>query len=707
MLFRSFLRLLAPFTFVMSRLKYAQKFILTSILFAVPLVLVLGLWLQAVQSDIGFAREERKGVTAIQSVMPLLLKFQQHGALVEAYINGDETAKAQIAANEQEIEKQISSAGTDIAETGFSRTAAALQALKPEWEKLQADTQQLTLEESLSRHTGIIGKAGKLIKDTADESKLTLDPELDSFYMMDIMVNRAPDLIELTGRVLGMGNQLLIRNQISEAEKMDVNVIKSQMETAGEGIQTSLLHIYDSNTAWKSELDQSGNQSLASTKAFVSLINDKLIKDTQLSMKPEEFYPEGLKTVNDIASLFAADSDTLFNLLSGRISHLENSRNTILAITLAAAVLIVLFYIAFYRNVKVTVQLIQGKASKMAAGDFSGKLTVASKDELADIGTSFNLINDSLNELLRRNQDLSEQLTASSEELTAVSTESAQAMEHIAKAIQSVSDGNEIQNRASGEISGALTEMAIGVQRIAENAGEVVGSAAHAVQNAEEGARQLKAAVDQMRTIQSSVIDSGKVIGQLGELSEQIDFIVAAIVNISSQTQLLSLNANIEAARAGEHGRGFMVVASEVSKLAEQTTTSVKSISEVIGHIRGLVDQSIQSVEVTSREADNGLKSIHAANGSIDTIMGAIQLVTEQIQEVSAAAEEMSASSQQVSASVSEVAAISRQNAGEAETIAAGAQQQLASMQEIQASAATLSSNALQLQDDLGRFTLE
>ncbi len=279
-------------------------------------------------------------------------------------------------------------------------------------------------------------------------------------------------------------------------------------------------------------------------------------------------------------------------------------------------------------------------------------------------------------------------------------------MRQVADAVQTVAEGSETQRRMTEDTALAMNEMAIGISRIAESSASVAESAAETTQRAETGDRELSAAVHQMRSIRESVNQSTGSVTRLDAHSQQIDEIVSSIKAIARQTQLLSLNANIEAARAGEHGRGFAVVASEVGKLAEQTQTSVETISLRIGDIRGLIGETVDLMRRTDSETEEGLAFIDRASHAIGEIGQSARIVNDQVQEISAASQQISAGVEEVTASVSEVARVALHSAEESQTMAAAAQQQLAALEEIGAASKDLSDMSGGLQEDLGFFKL-
>ncbi|TDV63428.1 methyl-accepting chemotaxis sensory transducer with Pas/Pac sensor [Pseudomonas sp. LP_7_YM] len=134
---------------------------------------------------------------------------------------------------------------------------------------------------------------------------------------------------------------------------------------------------------------------------------------------------------------------------------------------------------------------------------------------------------------------------------------------------------------------------------------------------AEQGTQVIQQAAGEMREISRNIEDSSRVIGLLGERSEQITAIVNTIRSIADQTNLLALNAAIEAARAGDQGRGFAVVADEVRQLAGRTSRSTEEISGMIQLIQNETRQAIVSMDNTRSNAARGVELANQAGASI------------------------------------------------------------------------------------------
>ncbi len=134
---------------------------------------------------------------------------------------------------------------------------------------------------------------------------------------------------------------------------------------------------------------------------------------------------------------------------------------------------------------------------------------------------------------------------------------------------------------------------------------------------AEHGTQVIHETATEMRRIAENIGASARLVGQLGDRSEQITAIVNTIRGIADQTNLLALNAAIEAARAGDQGRGFAVVADEVRQLAGRTSRSTAEIAEMIGMILSETRDAVASMSATQEGAQRGVNLADQAGSVI------------------------------------------------------------------------------------------
>lgn len=180
----------------------------------------------------------------------------------------------------------------------------------------------------------------------------------------------------------------------------------------------------------------------------------------------------------------------------------------------------------------------------------------------------------------------SEGISASSEELSATVEEFYSMIQSIDGEIKNIAVAAQETSAISEEINASVEEINSNVERLSNKAGEGSENSNSFKKRAAKIERDSKESIDRVKDIYNDKEKNIVKSIEEGSIVEKIIVMVNTIKNISKETNLLSLNAAIEAARAGEYGKGFVVVAEEVGKLANQSADAVKEVEDVINRVK-------------------------------------------------------------------------------------------------------------------------
>ncbi|MFD0698871.1 methyl-accepting chemotaxis protein [Paenibacillus sp. GCM10027628] len=425
----------------------------------------------------------------------------------------------------------------------------------------------------------------------------------------------------------------------------------------------------------------------ATNKNIATLEPDQLEKDAQIQLSKEQLAQDNgsFTTKDDHLVAYYKSNVSGWNLVgdipvSSLVKDAKQIFNYTLLIALFAAIAAVLIGLFVARMIGRPLINLRNLMQQGAKGKLTVRANYTTQDEIGQLGASFDMMMQQITSLVQQTSASAQQVFETATELTNSSKVTATAAREIAVATDEISNGAAGLATESEKGNELTQHIGFQMKNVIEANLEMGTAAADVQSSSEQGTKYMTELIGKTNLTEEMIRSMVDKVDNLKDSTRSIRKILDVLNNMTKQTNILSLNATIEAARAGAAGKGFMVVADEIRKLADQSRQSIDVVGQITETIQKEIDETVKVLSNATpifqeqiqavKEADTIFKQVTSHMGgfidqlstvsdSISTLEQSQVVLSDAMTNVSAVAEESLATSEEVASLSSEQLSIS------------------------------------------------
>ena len=437
----------------------------------------------------------------------------------------------------------------------------------------------------------------------------------------------------------------------------------------------------------------------------IQLINNDAFAESRSELKQIGMFYEPASAT--LVELMEISENAIEELHNQSTTVFETSQYIVVIVIIVAAILSIVIGTVMGRSIGTPLKEVVSQMQSVASGDLTGEsVRVKRKDELGQLLHATNQMRDSIKEVLGEIKSATVRVAEQSDFLMNSASDVKEGSQQIAITMEELSRGAESQADNASSINESMEQYVQTVDQTTLTTQTSVSQADQVMVLTHKGSESMKNSVEYMNDIFVIVKDAVNRVQLLNEETKEISQLVDVIEDIAEQTNLLSLNAAIEAARAGEHGKGFAVVADEVRKLAEQVSTSIGQITEIVLRIQSESTVVTRALESGFDQVNRGSEQINQTGQLFNEMNQAYHNVSKSLQNIVGNLDKMVGSSHDIQHSIEEVASLSEESAAGIEESAASSEESVQSIEKVSDAAIELKQLAETLDQRVNHFTL-
>jgi diguanylate cyclase (GGDEF)-like protein/PAS domain S-box-containing protein len=403
-------RIFSPAIFMLNRLNYTRKFTLLWVVSLIAIAVVVYSLFVNLDRIIKPSEQRLEGLTLIEPITRTTQALQLHRGLSVALLGGNASMRDARAEQGQVVTEAI---GTLEAQLPPRLTGTKeYRHIKAEWARLQTQGLEWTAAENLATHTLLIGDLQFFEQRVSEEHLLIIDTDIAAYYLIDITTNRLTRVLEQLGRLRAYGTNALHKKRLSEDQRVELRVMVAGVDDALRHFNLGIDSVGRHNPAIHGALQAASRDIGSSVRLITELVSADILSG-RFTLPPETFLNAATEQIDrSYARLYDVLLPMARNLAQANIDRAKKELFASVGISLLVFLLAVYLSVSVYYAIVSSIRAITRSAHIFASGDLNMRIKLDSRDELSQVGDSFNEMADGFKALLETNREDEERLRA-------------------------------------------------------------------------------------------------------------------------------------------------------------------------------------------------------------------------------------------------------------------------------------------------------
>jgi twitching motility protein PilJ len=625
-----------------------QKLLLIAGAFTLPVIVAVGLLIGEQNARINVVLGELQGVSylrPIQDLQDMLQTYRLHATnAAQGDINAARERDATVVAIDRLIEALEAVDRRHGEEMGVSGEIATI---RREWERVKSEIGGANVLSMLAIIADLLeNHLEPLYITVADNSNLTFDPALEISYLVQFAVRDLPPGVGRVGALRTVGRTVVADGVITPEERRTLDTTYTRAVDAANRKFASIDRARRASPYVDARLTEVDEAARAAVFGLIDAFGANIVnvETPRLTFEQASAYTNPRPLQKRLGEVVL---DTIESLLVQRVARLQQGQLVSLVMLALALALTFALVGTVTRRIVTPIGQLFSASQKLATGDLSMQVEVASLDEVGQLSAVFNeavvqlreasnrqaleiersrALQGNIAEFLNVAMDIAdgdltkrgavtedvlgnvidainlmvEELGATLQQVQRAAFDVDIRSDNMLQATENIAEQAQAQLVEAQRVREVIASVANAIQVMADNAAQSARAAERTLEASEKGQLAVSETLEGMQDIQHEVESVARSVVELSERSEAISEIIDSITTISSQINLLALSAALEAAGAGEAGARFATVANEVRELANASAQATRQITAIIHQVRSSVSSVVDEVEASS-----------------------------------------------------------------------------------------------------------